>query len=147
MKKDTWFLVANTCVAKIYKVGTKQSLVEVEVLTHPESRLHNQDLVVDKPGRDFESMGNTRHAIEPKVTPKQNEFHIFAKILAGHLEKALEQGLFEKLYLAASPTLLGLLRHELKPHLQKHISGELDKDMTHLKAEEIVEQMPFLFYS
>jgi protein required for attachment to host cells len=147
MKKDTWFLVANTSVARIYKVGPQQSLIQVEVLTHPESRLHNQDLVTDKPGRDFESVGSARHSFEPRTWPKQNEFHIFAKLLSEHLEKALNNGSYEKLYLAASPALLGLLRQELKANTQKHISGELDKDMTQMKPEELIQQVPFLFYS
>ena len=35
MKKETWLLVANSSLARIYKVGAKQSLVEVEVSRTP----------------------------------------------------------------------------------------------------------------
>lgn len=147
MKKDTWLVVANSCSAKIYKVGHKQTLVEIEILEHPESRLHNRDLVSDKPGRDFESMGNTRHAVEPRVWPQQQEVINFAKLLADHLEKAFNNGNFEKMYVAANPTMLGLLRGSVHSNIAKHIAGEVDKDMTHMKPDEIIKNVPFLFYS
>ena len=147
MKKDTWFLVANSSLARIYKVGHNQSLVEVEVLEHPESRLHNQDLVSDRPGRDFESSNPSRHAIEPRTWPKQHEVDTFAKILARHLEGGLTSGAYDKLYISASPNLLGLIRQALSANIIKHVAGEIDKDLTHMKPDEIVKQVPFLFYS
>jgi protein required for attachment to host cells len=147
MKKDTWLVVSNSCSAKIYKVGHKQTLIEVEVLEHPESRLHNRDLVSDKPGRDFESVGHTRHAIEPRTWPQQQEVINFAKEVANHLEQAFNKGDFDKLYIAANPNMLGVLRNAFHPNTAKHISGEVDKDMTHLKPDEIIKQVPFMFYS
>lgn len=147
MKKDTWLVVANSSSAKIYKIGHKQTLVELEMLEHPESRLHNRDLVSDKPGRDFESVGHARHAVAPRTWPQQQEMINFAKQLGDHLEQALTIGSYEKLYIAASPTMLGLLRNAFHPNTAKHVSGEVDKDMTHLKPDEIVKQIPFLFYS
>lgn len=147
MKKDIWLVVANSSSAKIYKVGHKQMLLELEVFEHPESRLHNRDLVTDKPGRDFESMGFTRHAIEPKIWPQQQEVINFAKELAVHIEQAFNKGEFEKVYIAANPTMLGHLRNCILPNTAKHIGGEVDKDMTHMKPDEIIKHVPFLFYS
>lgn len=147
MRKDSWLIAANTCIAKIYKVGKHQSLIQVEVLEHPESRLHNQDLVSDKPGRDFESMGCTRHSLEPHTSPKQHECIIFAKIVADYLKVAYHQGVFETLYLAASPNFLGLLRQTMEPAIAKSIAGETDKDMTQMDPKEIVAHVPFLIYS
>lgn len=145
MKKDTWLIAANGCKARIFKLEHKGALVEVETLIHPESRLHNHDLVSDRPGRDYESSnGRTRHAIEPATWPKDQEVILFAKTIAAYLDKARGENKFQKLYLAASPTLLGLLRHSLSPSTLKLISGEVDKDMTSMKPEQMIEHLPFI---
>lgn len=143
MKKDTWLIVANSSLARIYKIEKRHDLKEIKVLEHPESRLHNLDLVSDKPGRDFESAGIGRHSLEPKVLPKRHEFEIFAKSLADYLENARNQGEFETLYVAASPSLLGLLRQSMHPNTAKLIKGEVDKDMTQMKPHEIPSYLPF----
>jgi protein required for attachment to host cells len=144
MRKNAWLVVANSSMAHIYKIETKKKLVEVKTMDHPESRLHNLDLVSDKPGRDFESLGFGRHALEVKVTPKHQEFILFAKEVADYLEAARQQGQFHDLYIAASPSLLGLLRQALSPGTMKLIQGEVDKDMTHMKPAEIMTHLPFI---
>lgn len=106
-------------------------------MEHPESRLHNRDLVSDKPGRDFESVGSARHSLEPQHTPHDNEMTLFAKEIASYLEKAYNQGEFLRLYVAASPSMLGKLRQVLNNNIIKLIEAELDKDLTHAKPEEI----------
>lgn len=145
MKKDSWLIVANSSTARLFKFVKRNELQELKAFEHPESRLHNLDLVSDKPGRDFESAGMGRHAIEPKVMPKKLEFAVFAKHLADYLQEAHLQGEFETLYIAASPSLLGLLRQALHPNIAKLIKGEVDKDMTHLRPAEIVAHLPFLY--
>lgn len=147
MSKESWFVTANTSIAKVYRVGAHQSLELVSLLDHPASRLHNQDLVSDKPGRDFESMGHTRHSLEPHQSPKQHEGQVFAKTVAEYLLHALQKGAYEALYLALSPSLLGLLRQELSPAVSKLIRGEVDKDMTQIDPKEIAGKVPFLLYS
>lgn len=145
MKKETWVLVANSSLARIYKLEHKNHLTELKVLEHPESRLHNSDLVSDKPGRDFESTGSRRHALEQKTSPKKQEFTIFARLLADYLEEARNQGIFDTLYVSANPSQLGLLRQALHPNTAKLIKGEMDKDMTLMKPAEIPSHFPFFF--
>ncbi|MBA2367428.1 MAG: host attachment protein [Candidatus Protochlamydia sp.] len=143
MKK--WLVVANSSLARIYKIEKMKSLVEVELLEHPESRLHNRDLNSDKPGRGFESVGHARHSLEPHSSPQQLEFNQFAKELSVYLENARNNGEFESLYIAASPTLLGLLRQCLDSNTAKLVKGEVDKDMTHMNPDEIMKHASFLF--
>jgi protein required for attachment to host cells len=145
MKKDCWLVVANSSIARIFKIEKRHELKEIQTLEHPESRLHNLDLVSDKPGRDFESAGIGRHALEPKVLPKRHEFAVFAKSLADYLEDARNQGEFDTLYVAANPSLLGLLRQALHPNTVKLIKGEIDKDMTQMKSQDILAHLPFLY--
>ena len=80
MKKETWILVANGSLAKIFKIEKNKILTEIKQLTHPASRQHEGDLVSSKPGRTFNSVGVLRHAYEPPQTQKVQEFNNFAKI-------------------------------------------------------------------
>lgn len=144
MKKETWVVVANSSIAYIYKLE-KKHLEEIDVLKHPESRLRNRDIVGDKPGRDFESMGTLRHSLEPHHTPHEQEVILFAKELAHYLEAARNRNEVEKFYLAASPIMLGLLRQSLDASTVKLITGEIDKDLTQLKPEEMVEHFSFSY--
>jgi hypothetical protein len=46
--KKTWVVVANASTAKIYQaLNAKGELALITTLSHPESRLRNQDLVTD----------------------------------------------------------------------------------------------------
>lgn len=144
MTKGTWLVTANSSVARIYQIQGGFSLQEIKVLEHPESRLKAQDLVSDKPGRDFESVGNARHRMEPPTTPKQQEFISFAKEIAVFLNMEGQKGSFKKLYLSASPICLGLIRQHLNGNTVKLIAGEVDKDMTHIRPEEIISHLPFI---
>lgn len=142
--KDTWLVVANSTVARIFKVEKKESLIELQTMVHPESRLQKKEIAGEKPTRTFESVGPTRHAIEPTSDPKQLESVEFAKNIAQYLDRAFQQGNFSKLYLAASPTQLGLLRQHISPTVMRVVQGEVNKDMTHIKPEEIASHLPFL---
>lgn len=145
MQKDSWLIVANSSLARIFSIETLQVLRELHVLEHPESRMRNLDLVSDLPGRDFESANTARHALEPKTYPKQLEFALFAKMIAEYLEQARQEGKFSHLYIAAAPALLGLLRDSLSPHTRKTVQGESDKDVTQLRTDAIPSHLPFFF--
>jgi protein required for attachment to host cells len=145
MKRKAWLLVANSSIGRVFQFEKGNQLVELGVFEHPESRMKNSDLVSDKPGRDFESVGTVRHALEPKTLPKQAEFVHFARSLTEYLRTARNQNEFDTLYIAASPTMLGLLRQSLDPAVAKLVKGEVDKDITHLKTDEIFAHLPFFF--
>ena len=70
MKKETWVLIANSTFAKIFKVVDNKTLIELKDFTHPESRMHDEDLVTTRPGRGFDSVGPGRHAYKSKDKPK-----------------------------------------------------------------------------
>ncbi|MFI0434615.1 MAG: host attachment protein [Parachlamydiaceae bacterium] len=143
MKKENWLVIANSSLARIFKIENGHHLKQIKILEHPESRLHNLDLVSDKPGRVNESANVSRHALEKKTTPKDHEFSVFAKAIADFLNHAHNQGEFDGLYLAASPSCLGLLRETIDPNLAKTIKREIDKDMTHMTSEDIQSHFPF----
>jgi len=142
--KTLWIVVANSSVAKIFtKKGS--SLEAIKLLNHPESRLHNRDLVSDKPGRDFESASDARHAFESKTSPHQVEVQSFAREVADFLNKAKAKNEFDDLYMAASPIMLGKLREEASKELIKSMAAEIDKDCTTMDIEQIMEQFTFSY--
>jgi protein required for attachment to host cells len=144
MKKDTWVVVANSSQARIFRAENNQLLQEIEILEHPESREKESELVTSRPGRSFDRVGTGRHAIEPKTSPKLQEFVNFARFLSNHLEEARLQGKFGRLYLAAGPSFLGLLRQSIEPSILQLIAEEVDKDITHLNEAEIREYLPIV---
>lgn len=141
MKQETWILVANGSLAKIYKMEKNSVLAEVAEIQHPESRQKELDLVSSKPGRTFASMGTIRHAYERPHTQKNTELHIFAKTLSDYLEAARTKGDFTRIYIAANPQFLGILRQSLSSNIHSLIAGEVDKDMTHLTSTEILSHI------
>ncbi len=142
MKKEIWVVVANSSYAKIYKAENNDKLTELCELKHPESRLHDRDLVSSKPGRTYASVGARRSSIEPHTSPKEQEVSAFAKQICHFLESAKEKEHLTRIYLTASPTFLGVLRQNLTPSISQMVSGQVDRDMTHLKAEEIRVHLP-----
>lgn len=140
MLKDhplTWVVVADKCQAKIYRMLKFPKLEEISHFEHPESGLHNQDLISSKPGRGFQSVGKSRSSYQQETTPKQNEAIKFATEIAHQLNTASNQGKFNQLYLIAAPGFLGLLRQHIHSNIQKLIIGEMAKELTSSTQEEI----------
>lgn len=139
--QETWVLVANSSQAKLFRLTQFPKIEPIQDFAHPESRLHDQDLISDKPGRNFDRMGTGRHSYESKHDPKSLEIDKFGKILAEHLNLAHENGDFSRLYLLANPSFLGVLRQELNPRLQNAIVSEIAKDMTEHPKSDIEHQI------
>lgn len=136
-RPQTWVIVADNCKAKIYNVLKFPKLEEIANLEHPESRLLNQELVSSKPGRGFQSVGNSRSAYQPETEPRQVEAIKFASEIARHLYTAVNNGEFKQLYVIAEPSFLGLLRQHLNPNIQKLIVVEIPKELTSQSKEAI----------
>jgi protein required for attachment to host cells len=138
----TWIIVANSAFARIFEATKKNDLHEILHLSHPESRLKVSELVSDRQGRGQESVGSRRSAMTPTTSPKEVEFANFAKDLLAHLETSFYEGKFTKLYIAAGPHFLGLLREKISTSLSHILAGAIDKDLTHLETKEIREHLP-----
>ncbi len=142
MKKETWILVANSSHAKIYKAENNNKLVEIKEFQHPESRLHDKDLVSSEPGRTYASIGDRRSMMEPKTTPKDVEINLFAREINHFLDQAKEN--LGRIYLTASPSFLGVLRQNLHSSLDHLVAGEVHRDLTHLTPEDIRTHLPLV---
>lgn len=135
-ESTTWVLVANTCEAKLYKVSAFPKMDEFKALSHPESKLHIQELASKQQGRNFQSGGVSRHAYQPETDPKKHEIDLFAKSVADFLTSSLRNNDFGRLYIVAPPSFLGALRGHLNGQTTKAIVQEFGKDMLkHDKAD------------
>jgi protein required for attachment to host cells len=112
-------------------------LSEITTLSHPESRIHEQELTQDLPGRTFDSVGQGRHAMEVNVGPKEQEQINFAKQLDRFLDSARKQNKFDHLIITASPEFLGLIRSNLNKQLAQYVTTYVDKDWVTAREEQI----------
>lgn len=137
----TWIIVANSSEGRIFKLVKFPQIEEIAGFIHPESHLHNQDLISSKPGRTFQSTNTNRSAYEPKTSPKELEIEKFAKILSEHLSQSHQKGLFHRLYIFAEASFLGLLRQHLDDKTKHTIIAETPKDLTKHKIGDIEKNL------
>lgn len=96
----------------------------------PKSRLQNQEIVADKPGRGFGSAGASthRHAFDPPHDPHKLEKHNFTAELAKTLDEMCRH--YDRLVVVAPPRSLGELDGLLSPRAKKLVSHRIAKDLT-----------------
>jgi protein required for attachment to host cells len=140
MKKETWVVVANSTQARIFKLNNLE-LIEIDAMIHPASRMHERDLIADRPGTAYAGVASGRYGLEQQ-SPKKNEAIIFSKQLIDRLDNARSTGQVERLFLAATPSFLGLLRQGMNQLTTNLIAAEVDKDITDLKPDEIISYFP-----
>lgn len=134
--QHTWVLVAERSRAKLYTInGRLAPITEIEALVHPESRMHEGDLVSDSAGSDGGSVGQGRHVIDSKNTARDHESLAFARTLASRLDSARNNGDFDNLVLIAPPEFLGHLRGNLSKEVLSMVSRQVDKNLVQKPAE------------
>ncbi|WP_456380636.1 host attachment protein [Thiolapillus sp.] len=139
----SWVLAADSSYAKILQSDNRTGPLKLlEELEHPEARMKNGDFYSDSAGRSFDSGGQGRHAMEPGTDAKSAEAQRFCKELCDKLHRALLQNRFEKLYIVAAPTFLGMLRESLDDNVKSRITGEIAKDVSKQAPEDIRDKLP-----
>jgi len=139
----SWIIVADASRARIFSsTGNLSGFQELQTLTHPASRLHEQELTSDLPGRAFDSHGQDRHAMGQAVSPKKEETIRFAKQITSLLDDARKKNSFEHLILIAPPERLGLLREKLSVALRKRVSEEIHNNLTQHTLDDIKKHLP-----
>jgi protein required for attachment to host cells len=139
-KTKTWVVVADGSRARLFiNDGPGKGLRLLQngniASEHPPTR----EISTDRPGRTFDSTGGGRHAMEPPSDSHRHAKRAFAQDLAARLNQAQKQNAFDRIVLIAPPQALGDLRATLSPGVRDRVSGELNKDLTHLKDDELVE--------
>lgn len=142
--KSIMVVVADSSRARIFTTESPSSpLREINAMTHPEGRIHEQKMTSDLPGKDSgQGAGTGGHAYQEKVEPKQQEVIKFAKQAADYLDKARKAHKLEKLMLVAAPAFLGELRNQLPEEVNDCVIFELDKNLTQHSPEDIRAHLP-----
>jgi len=143
-----YVVVADSAIAKLFSVAGKTGeLVLVENLVSPDARVHNRELLSDKPGRVFDIKGEGRHSTDSDRSPKQQISIRFASEVADRIERDFREKRFDQLYLIAEPQFLGLLKKSIAHEIENVISESIPKNLTRHDLESIREVLPQRLWS
>lgn len=138
----TWILIADAARAQIFaNHGPGKGVEAVEGATFDGDHRPDREIMSDKPGRSFESVGATRHAYQPHHDPHRELKKQFAEELAAMLDKRLAEKAYDRLVLVAPPEMLGDLRSALPEPVKHAIYAELDKDLTKTPVSELPDHL------
>jgi protein required for attachment to host cells len=138
----TFVTVAQRAKARLFRHdGPGKGLTEVRDLAHPASRAHGTDIDTDRPGRVHDRYGPGRHAMAKEEPPKEHEARQFAQQVAEAIREYRTKEGFDRLILVAEPRFLGMLRESLDDATAKLIDGELHKEITDSKQQEIEQHL------
>lgn len=104
---------------------------------NPEGRLHNREINTDAKGRFAGPDRPGGHSSDDEERTVEHYNELFAKRVAGYLDKARNDQRYERLVLVAAPKILGQLRKELGKEVEKLVVDQLDKDLAWFNAREI----------
>lgn len=142
----TWVLIANGAQARVLEnTGPGRGLAQVEGLTFSQEPLQAHDIVTDRAGRSFSSVGLGRSAYEPQVDPVERREAEFVRSVAEVLNKKCQEGAFNRLVVAAAPISLGEIRKALSQEVRKTIVAELPKDLTNLPTPKLAPHFDGIF--
>jgi protein required for attachment to host cells len=134
----TWIAVADGAHARILlhaspEGGTKTIPKEIYA-DHAE---FTHELGDERPGRTFNSVGNTRHAVEPHVDLHERREEEFLQKFALHINDSFAKDAFDQLIIVTPPRALGILRKNLSDQIRKHIIAEIGHDLAQRPDHEI----------
>ncbi len=137
-KTTTWVLVCDGARGRVLvNKGHGTGLSEIESADNPEARKASRELGADRPGRTFDSAGEGRHSMAPKVDWHRFAKEHFAKEMAAIVNAAALEDSFDQLLLVAPPRVLGDLRKALNDQARTRINGEIGKDLTQAAIQDL----------
>lgn len=138
----TWILIADGTRARIaINDGPGRGVRPALDMEFHGVNAANRVIMSDRPGRTFDSAGQGRHAMEPRTDPQTHEQRSFLHDVAAYLDKAAQRGEFDRLVVVAPPKALGSLRAALSENVQSKVTGELNKDLTHVPIHDLAEHL------
>jgi len=144
-------VVANESAALFYDLeDPARGLQLAGKISDPRARLHDRELVSDRPGRrpDHGPVQSGRrgasphHATGGEHDAHQHEIETFARQLVEELEKARLAGRFERWVIMAGPKFLGMLRTALPASLKATLVAEVPKDLVNHPLHAISDHLP-----
>ena len=149
-KKSTWILVADRARARLLELAPRDNgseLIEIRDFVNPEGRGSERDQVTERRPRTQESVGASRHAIEPHTSLRDKSANRFAQELGESLEHGRVAHRYERLVLVALPHFLGTLHAKLNRQVCECIVAEIPHELTTKSPAEIRSYLPKRLYS
>jgi protein required for attachment to host cells len=141
----TWVLIADGARARLVVAAAHGKHVDVvEKAEFSTGHAASHDIGRDSPPRVHESLGATRHAIEPKSDPHRELKRDFAETLAQALDDIVTKEHIDSLVIAAAPVTLGDLRKALSERVKKIVFAEVAMDLTKVPNDELGEHIRHL---
>jgi len=138
----TWVVVASTARARVFELPKNHArATEIADFVNPEGRMADRDVLSDKPGRSFDSVGGQRHSLGKSVDPKQQQARRFAKKVVEFVQEGLRTNRFSDACVVAEPHFLGLLREQMGTALSRTIVEEVSKDLTRFDFESVRDHL------
>lgn len=131
----TFILVADGAVGRFLKRARPGArLVELHDLTMAAGVA---PALRDRPTRVHDSVGASRHSIEPRLTPHESAELAFLSSVLDRGVDLIRATAHASLALCAPPKALGLLRAKLPPDVRERLVLSIDKDVTKETAEQL----------
>jgi protein required for attachment to host cells len=138
---DNWVVVADSSRCRIFSQAAQFGpLVELTDLVCVRSKMRDQDISADRPGRTVNSQG-LRHALSPHTETTDQETIRFAKQISDHLQAACLDHRCSSLYVIAEPRFLGFLRAAFSAHVRDAVKAEIPKDLTRQDPDTIRQRL------
>ncbi len=133
-----WVLIADGGQAMVLESdGPGRELAPASGMAFSAEIPAGRDILTDRPGRSFDSVGAARHAMESPSDPRRQLKRQFADMLGQEIAMALRQGRFDRLVVVAPPSALGDLREALPADVKKLVSAEINKDLVKTPLAEL----------
>jgi protein required for attachment to host cells len=134
----TWVLIADAARARVFETrGKGTGLTVVPDMSLDAELAPSHMLGTDRPGRTFESVGSTRHAMESPSDPHREQKRQLARQIAHAVEERRAAGGFDRLVLVAPAVTMGDLRAALSDKVKAAVVAELVADLTHTPVSEL----------
>lgn len=132
----TWIVIADGARARVMQNdGPGKGVVALQEMIFEGDHSSTSEVMSDRSGRAFDSVGRGRHAMEPTTDPHSHLKSEFVREIASRLEHRADE--FDQLILVAPPQALGLLRKSLSPAVAHKVKSELGKDLTHVPNADL----------
>lgn len=137
-----WILLADRGHARILSSAPFQrtTLEVIEEFKHTPWKTTGHVKYHDGAGRVDHPMGG-RSAVQPHADPDHLEAGRFAGDLAAAIEQARQEKRFDRLFVAAPPMLLGLLRESWSHGVKQLIAGEAAHNWIRLPLDELKQRV------
>lgn len=137
MKDVVWALVMSSTQARIVKDIAKGKVGDLPELVLTSEHKDLREIMSDKPGRSFESVGSRRSAMEYASDPVKDAKRAFVDEAVALLHQHFVKHDFTHLAIFAGPEMLGLLREGLPPDLEHAVIMDMPKNLLHETAHDL----------